>query len=106
MSVRRVVAVISAVATMAFWSHATATTVKYEFWLNAPNGYPVTDLVLYGADSTQDDVYLSPVTLQPSGVFQLTHTLGFEPTKALVLGITERDKDDWWDIVVTSSQET
>jgi hypothetical protein len=54
---------------------ADAIKSTYDCWLNAPNGYPVTDLVLYAGDAGQDDAFLSPVELQHSGVFQLTHTL-------------------------------
>jgi hypothetical protein len=103
MTIRRALAAITILAAVAVGRPASASTVTYDFWLNAPNGYPVTDLVLYAANASQDDVFLSPVELQPSGIFQLTHSLAFEPTSALVLGITERDKDDWWDIVVFTS---
>lgn len=84
-------------------SQASAGVITYNFQLNAPNGYPVTDLVLYAAGAGQDDVYLSPVELPSSGVFQLTQTVDFDPTDALLLGITERDKDNKWDIIMFTS---
>lgn len=81
-------------------SSAHAGIVTYDFWLNAPNGYPITNLVLYATDGVHDAVELSPVTLAPSGNFQLSQPVDFTPTQSLVLGITERDKDDWWDILM------
>ena len=83
---------------------AAAGTITYNFQLDAPNGYPVTHLVLYAAGAGQDDVFMSPVELPPSGVCQLTHPLGFEPTSALVVGITERDRDDRWDVIMFTSK--
>ena len=80
-------------------SKHTARTRTIIFEMSAPNGYLVTDLVLYAAGEGQDDVYLSPVILPSSGVLQLTHTVGFNPSDALIIGITERDRDDKWDIV-------
>ena len=105
MSLGRLIAVLASVAALTVARPASAVTITYDFWLNAPNGYPVDNLVLFAANATDYDVYLAPDVLQPSGAFQLTHTLAFEPTDALVLGITERDKDDWWDIVVFASDD-
>ena len=48
----------------------------------------MTHIALYAAGEGQDDVYLSPVTVPGSGTFQLTHTVDFQPTAALVLGIS------------------
>lgn len=104
MKMYRLVTIIATLALVSLGKPADANPITYNFWLNAPNGYPVTDLVLYAADASQHNVFLSPVELAPSGVFQLTHPLGFEPTDALVVGITERDKDNWWDIVVFTSE--
>lgn len=83
---------------------ASAGMITYNFQLDAPNGYPLTHLVLYAAGAGQDDVFMSPVELPPAGVFQLTHPLGFEPTSALVVGITERDRDDRWDVVMFTGE--
>lgn len=97
----RLTLLIATFTGIAFGATAQAITLTYNFQMTAPNGYPVTDLVLYATDGQHDDVFLSPVQLSSSGVFQLTHpSLTFTPTDALVLGITERDKDDWWDIIM------
>lgn len=103
MNIRRALAALAALTALIGGRPAAAEALTYDFWLNAPNGYPVTHLVLYARGGAQDNVSLSPVTLQPSGAFQLTHTVGFQATGALVLGITERDKDDRWDIVMFTS---
>lgn len=105
MSLGRLIAVLASLVALTVARPASAVTITYDFWLNAPNGYPVDHLVLFAANATEHDVYLAPEVLQPSGVFHLTHTVAFEPTDALVLGITERDKDDWWDIVVFTSDD-
>lgn len=99
----RIQAVLAILAALAFLRPACATTVSHDFWLDAPNGYAVTDLVLYAADGSQDATYLSPVELPASGMLTLTHTWAFDPTHVLVLGITERDSDDRWDIIVFTS---
>jgi len=83
---------------------ASAGVITYSFQLDAPNGYPVTHLVLYAAGAGQDDVFMSPGELPPSGVSRLTHPLGFEPTGALVVGITERDRDDRWDVIMFTGE--
>ena len=90
---------IAVILSIAFASHADASTISYTFAIDAPNGYPVTHLSLYATDGTNDALSLSPVVIGPSGVFTLTQTVNFTPTAALIVGITERDKDDWWDIV-------
>ena len=67
---------------------ALSVTLTYDFNLNTPHGAPMTEIVLYAAGEGQDDVYLSPIELPASGAFQLTHTVDFEPTAALVLGLS------------------
>ena len=103
MDIRRLIILITAIAILDLGRTAAATTITYNFWLDAPNGYSVTNLVYYAADASQDDVFLSPLELAPSGSFQLSHSLAFTPINALILGMTERDKDDWWDIVMFTS---
>jgi hypothetical protein len=97
---RPLVALIVAFTIVLFGGLTDAVAVTYTFELDVPEGYPVTDLLLYATDGNQDNVFLSPDVLQPSGVFQLTHPLEFNPTDALVLGITERDRDDKWDVIM------
>ncbi len=80
-----------------------ASVIDYDFWLDAPNGYPVTHLTLFAAGPGGAAIDYSPVVLPPQGRFQLSQQLGFVATQALVIGITERDKDDWWDIVMFTS---
>ena len=92
-------------ALLALAGTADAGILQYNFQLDAPNGYPVTHFVLYAASAGQDDVYLSPIELPPAGVFQLSHEVDFEPTSALVIGITERDQDDNSDIVMFTTAE-
>ena len=55
MTVRRVLAAITVLAAIAIGRPVSAATITYDFWLKAPNGYPVTDLVLYAANASQDD---------------------------------------------------
>ena len=83
-----------------FSTNAMAATVNYSFYLDTPDGYPVTNLLLYAADASQDHAFLAPDVLSPSGTFQLNHIVPFDPIDALVVGITERDKDDKWDIIM------
>jgi len=100
MTMRGLMSLFATLAALTLGRPAAAEALTYNFWLNAPERYPVTHLVMYARGAGQDDVFLSPVTLQPSGTFQLTHQVGFDAEQALVLGITERDKDDRWDIVM------
>ncbi len=101
MTVYRLVTLIAALAAVALGRVAGATTINYDSWSNEPNGYPLTVLVLYATDTSQRDVFLSPVELAPSGVVQLTHASGFEPT--MVVRVTEHDKNYWRDIVMFTS---
>lgn len=81
-----------------------AGTLTYNFQLATPDGHPVTHLALYATNGAGlDDVYLSPVQLAASGTFQLQHTVAFDATSVFVLGITERDKDDLWDLIMFTS---
>lgn len=86
----RLTLLLAAFTGIAFGATAQAITLTYNFQMDAPNGYPVTDLMLYATDGQQDAVFLSPVQLSSTGVFHLTQpSLAFTPTDALVLGLTE-----------------
>ena len=81
---------------------ANATPITYDFRLSTTSGAPVTDIVLYAAnDAGEYDISLSPVVLPGSGIFHLTHTVGFVPTSALVLGISDQLRLDVqrWDVI-------
>ena len=82
----------------------SATTIIYDFWLEATEGYPVTDLVLYAGNGSQDNIALPSGQVGPNGTFQLQHDVPFDPTFALVLGISERDKDDKWDLIMFTNE--
>lgn len=63
---------------------ANASSITYHFKLSTTSGAPVTDIVLYAANGAGEyDISLSPVVLPGSGIFHLTHTVGFVPTSAL-----------------------
>jgi len=87
-------------------SVANAVPITYNFELTTTSGSPMTDLVLYAAGEGEDDVYLSPIELPAPGIFQLTHTLDFQPTEALVLGISDRQLPDrqTWDVVMFANE--
>ena len=85
---------------------ANATPITYHFKLSTTSGEPVTDIVLYAAnDAGEYDISLSPVVLPGSGIFHLTHTVGFVPTSALVLGISDQLRLDKqrWDVIMFSN---
>lgn len=96
----RTVALIAAIAAVGLAPTAEAITLTYDFNLTAPNGTPVTDLVLYAAGAGQDDVYLSPTILPASGISHLSHSVDFIPTDALVIGVSKRTTEEKWDLVM------
>ena len=82
-------------------SVANAALLTYDFQLTTPEGTPVTNLVLYAAGEGEDDVFLSTVEVAAPGPLQLTYTVNFTPTEALVVGIIEREGQvDKWDVVM------
>lgn len=83
-------------------SKANAVPITYKFRVTIENGAPVTDLVLYAAGGGQDDIFLSPVEVPGSGVSELTYNVDFQPTVALVIGISDRLLPDAqkWDVVM------
>ncbi len=85
---------------------ANASSITYHFKLSTTSGEPVTNIVLYAANDVGDfDIHLSPVVLPGSGIFQLTHTVNFVPTSALVLGISDQLRVDKqrWDVILFSN---
>ncbi len=100
MRINRTIALIGVVAILAFGPTAYAGTLTYDFQLTAPNGTPVTNLVLYAAGDGEEDIYMSPVELPVSGTSHLSHTVDFTATSALVLGISKRPGEDKWDIIM------
>ena len=85
---------------------ANASPITYQFHLSTTSGEPVTDIVLYAAnDAGEYDIFLSPVVLPGSGIFDLTHTVNFVPTSALVLGISDQLRVDKqrWDVIMFSN---
>lgn len=103
MAIRRDLFVAFGLLLFATLRPALASVIEYDFWLDAPNRYPITHLTLYAAGPDGDAIDYSPVILPPTGRFQLSQQVDFTATRALVIGITERDKDDWWDIVMFTS---
>lgn len=70
-------------------SPASANPITYTFQLNTPSGNPVTDLVIYSADATTDNVNIGPEVLSASGLQTLTFSTPFDPTRMLVVGLNE-----------------
>ena len=82
-------------------SVANAALLTYDYRLTTPEGTPVTNLVLYAAGEAEDDVFLSTFEVAAPGPLQLTYTVDFTPTEALVVGIIEREgSEDRWDVVM------
>jgi hypothetical protein len=81
-------ALLGAAITMCSAAVADAGPLTYDFFLNTPNGAPMTDIVLYAKGVGQEDIYISPATLPAFGHFQLTHDTAFDPIAAFVLGLS------------------
>lgn len=96
--------VIAGVAMVTAGGAANATLITYNFDLTTPNGTPVTDLFLFAAGAGQDDIFLSPAELPVAGVSQLTQTVDFVPTDALVMGVSKRTTEEKWDIIMFTSE--
>jgi hypothetical protein len=80
---------------------ANAGTITYDFYLDTPDGHAVTHVALFATNGAgQDDIFFSPVVVPASGRFQLQHTVPFTATAVMLAGVTERDKDDLWDIIM------
>ena len=92
MRIKRIVAVASmlALSSLGFIVPAGAVTVTRQFGLATPNGTPVTNVVIYAAGEGKDAVIVYPTELPASGSSTLSYTVDFEPTKALVVGISKR----------------
>ena len=85
---------------------ANASSITYHFKLSTTSGAPVTNIVLYAANGAGEyDISLSPVVLPGSGIFHLTHTVGFVPTSALVLGLSDQlqSGEQKWDVIMFSN---
>ncbi|HUF29044.1 MAG TPA: PEP-CTERM sorting domain-containing protein [Gemmatimonadaceae bacterium] len=87
MSCFRITASAALLAALTFTAPAWAVGVTYEFELTTPNGNPITDLAIYSAAPGIDDIFFAPDTLAPSGAQTLTHSLAFNPTSALIVGV-------------------
>lgn len=80
---------------------AQAGTLTYDFRIQTTEGYDVTNIAMYASDGAgNDDIYFSPAVVPASGVFQLQHTVSFNATSAMIVGVMERDQDDKMDVVM------
>ncbi len=56
---------------------------------------------MYASDGAgNDDIYFSPAVVPGSGTFQLQHTVSFDATSALIVGVMERNQDNNMDLVM------
>ena len=67
---------------------AGAMSVSYTASMNTSAGMPVTDILILETDGTQTSIDLA-FTLPGTGLSTLTHEEGFQPTRSLVVGVTE-----------------
>lgn len=93
-----------ALALFSFVATADAVTVKRNFNLATPNGTPVTHLVIYAAGDGKDAVILSPAPLPASGSASLAYTVDFTPKGALAVGLSKRNSEEKWDIVMFTNK--
>jgi len=87
--------------TLALALSAHAGTLTYNFQIQTSEGYDVHQIMMYASNGAgQDDIYFNPVTVPASGVFQLQHTVGFEATEAMIVGVMQRNQDSNMDLVM------
>lgn len=85
---------------------AQAGTLTYNFQLQTSEGYDVHQIMMYASNGAgQDDIYFNPVTVPASGVFQLQHTVGFDATAAMIIGVMQRNQDSNMDLVMWVSDQ-
>lgn len=72
-----------------------AGTLTYNFQLQTSEGYEVTDITMFAAgEAGNDDIFFSPSVVPPSGPFQLQQVTTFNATRAMIIGLMERNQDD------------
>ncbi len=92
--------------TLALALSAHAGTLTYDFRLQTTEGYDVHQILMYASNGAgQDDIYFNPVTVPAAGVFQLQHTVGFDATAAMIIGVMQRNQDSNMDLVMWVSDQ-
>jgi hypothetical protein len=70
-------------------SLARGETVSYTANLHTSKGNPVTDILILETDGIQVHASIYPSELPGTGISAISHDVPFEPTKSLVIGLTE-----------------
>ena len=102
--------VISAVPPMlgllllSFIAPVEAVTVKRNFNLATPNGTPITHVAIYAAGDGKDALILSPAPIPASGSASLAYTVDFTPKGTLAVGLSKRQSEEKWDIVMFTNK--